>query len=408
MTIKELHIGIDLLLKLYNHNLLGRLLPQEKDYILNKVIGSLIHKTAEDAKHNIVSIETYADIGTFYNIIEPYLIRKNLEIINEDIYVKCKLPKFLTKLAVLGSEIIADVEYKVEQVGNINTLFTGIGFAQANYIEGSVLTLPSTPVTNVISNLTIYKDVKYKILRADNCSFLSYGSTSDDVNTIFLCTSNHTFSGTGETSLQVISYIPSIWSAIILISLKSYSIYDYISASTLISTNSRISLVNNVSLYKGRQYRVIQGGSFEDLTDWGSEYNVVEPGYIFTCTVTGTPSYSTDSTAMLELLTRGICRLSKPQDIYNFLEHSYGTTVTSPLVTLGDGHIQVYHDNKFDIVSVELTYIREPNQIDSITNSETDLNSNLHSKIIELAVQDIISTQQPQLYPVIENQVSKA
>jgi len=80
MTNKQLHIGIDLALKILNPTLLSMFLTQEKDYIINKTINDLIHKTAEDARHSIMNNESYNEIVNFYNILEPYLITLELQL----------------------------------------------------------------------------------------------------------------------------------------------------------------------------------------------------------------------------------------------------------------------------------------------------------------------------------------
>jgi hypothetical protein len=81
--------------------------------------------------------------------------------------------------------------------------------------------------------------------------------------------------------------------------------------------------------------------------------------------------------------------------------------MTSPLATIGDGKLKVYHDNKYNIVQVELVYVRPPATIDSVTNKETDLNRNLHPRIVTLAVEDIVSTNNPQLYQTVNAQEQK-
>lgn len=421
MTNKEFHIGIDLALKMFNHNLLGRLLSEEKDYIINKAINDLVHKTAEDARHSIINTESYADITSYYNVLEPYIITRLLEFIeNKGRYNEYSLPKFVDVLNRQGNEIIIDTEYKVEQVGNLNAQLALITYSvPLSYIEDDILILSLANVVFIEylvddeALLDIIEGIKYKIIKADGLDFTPYGATNNNVGTIFTATANHTFSITMSTTdtptsvLECISYTPPTWTDIELITIKSLSIFDYITANALISTNAYVTKTNNVKIIKGKYYRVSTAGAFTNLTAFGAAYNTVELNYIFVATASGTLIWSNGSLAVIEQLIDSTCRLVKPQDITGFLDHAYGTTMTSPLATIGDGKLNVYHDNKYNVVQVELVYVRPPATIDSVTNKETDLNRNLHPRIVTLAVEDIVSTNNPQLYQTVNAQEQK-
>jgi len=421
MTNKQLHIGIDLALKMFNHNLLGRMLPEEKDYILNKTITNLVHKTAEDARHSVINVESYSDITAFYNVLEPLLVRRQLEpTYNVGIYSEYKLPKFIDVLDKQGSEIITNIDYKVEQVGNINTQLALLDFSvPLSYAEDDILTLtiPNVVFVEILVDdlglLDIFAGVKYKILRASGLDFTPYGAANNKVGTIFTCTTSHTFSitlstdDTPTTELEVISYTPPSWVDTILVATKNLSMFDHIAVNTLISTNSYLRSTNNAKLVKGTYYRVVTGGLFTNLTSFGSDYELVEENYIFMATASGTPTWGPVPVAVLESLTDSTCRLIKPQDVSSMLNHSYGTTETSPFATFGNNKVQIYHANKYSIVSTELVYVSVPAVIDSNSGSETDLNVNLHPTLVTLAVQDIVSTNNPQVYPTVNAQVQQ-
>jgi len=416
MTTKELHIGIDVALKLYNSSMLGRLLPEEKDYILNKAIVNLVHKTAEDARHSIVNTESYADITAFYNVLEPFLITKTLlDPTNRGRYNEYNLPRYLSVIGSSGDEIIAGIRYKVEEVGNINTITNMDLYPDVTYIEDDLLYLePSIEIyydNSGVDEFRIYQDIRYEIIRSDGIDFTEYGAPNNDVGTIFIASQNHNWSlvssNNGETKLRILGHVPSTWSNVKLVALKNLDFFDHIAVNTLISTNKLVSESNGIRLQKGTYYKVRVAGEFDDLINFGSEWNNVEKDYIFVATNNGIPTWSTDSTAILEILTNSPCRLVKPHDIASMLEHSYGSTASSPLATFGDGKVQIYHDNKYSIAKAEIIYVRPPVTVDSVAGTEPDLNPNLHPQIVTLAVQDIVSTNNPQLYQTVMAQIAQ-
>lgn len=410
MTIKELHTGIDVALKVYNRDMLNRFLPEEKDYILNKVIINLIHKTAEDARHSILNTESYADITAFYNVLEPFLITKTLvNPINRGRYNEYNLPHYPIVLSVAGSIVMREVQYKVEEVGNINSMT--LNSNQGTLVEDDIVYLQpryeifsETDALGVYA-LTLTAGVTYEIIRVDSIDFTPCGAINNDIGTVFLCTEDSSWSSDDDplpaTKLRILSHTPATWTNVRLVALKNFNLFDYISINTLIGTNRRITPSNRLHLTKGSYYKVIANGEFVDITDFGAEWNIVEKGYIFVATKNGSPEWATNSTAVLEILTNSPCRVIKPQDIGTLLEHSYGSTASSPMVTFGDGKIQVYHDSKYSIARVNLTYVRPPITIDNITNLESDVNLNLHPLLVDLAIQDILSTNNPALFQAV-------
>lgn len=416
MTIQDIHIGIDLRLKTLKHNLLGRLLPEEKDFVINNTILSLVHTTAESARHSIINVESYADISNYYNVLEPLLLTTQLVGNRVDpAYVEAKLPKYLSELTKKGDTIIAKMEYLVEDVGNINTILNAITPNSASFKENDVfmwypglVKFKGTP-----KKLNLYKDITYKIIIANGVDFTTCGAANNNIDTVFTCTINTEFDITNSTNsdgltvLDPISFTPSAWDGIILKAIKDFSLYEYISANAIISTKNYINPGTKVTLEVGTKYKIVEGGAFVNLTTLGADNNTTEAGYIFTCTKRGVPIWANNSTAIIEVLHKSPIALVKPQDIGSFLNHVYGTTISRPLATFMDGHLRVYDNTLFNVLSIELTYVRVPRTVNYLLNQTSDLNINLHPTIVNLSVQDIISTNNPQLYQIADAQTKK-
>lgn len=401
MNWKELHIGIDLGLKTFNHNLLGRLLNEEKDYLLNATISNLIHSAASDARHSIINTESYADIVNFYNILEPFIINRVLPIENYNSkYIETTLPKYLDLLESTG-DIIPNVTYKVIIRGSTDLTLIG----KDSVVEDSIFTWIPTNVTFVTDDfntweLTIQKDFTYKIIKCDSVDFTNKGANDNNIGTIFTATEDHVYSKNyaGTTILEVLAYTPT-WNGDTFTTIKSLNIFEYLTTNLLVNTNKIIQ--SNDQLQKGNYYKVLTAGSdISDIKDFGSEYTDLEVGYTFICTKTGTPNWSTSAVRFYLLVNVG-GRLVKSQDIEHFLEHSYGSTISSPLITMGDGKLQIYHDNKFVIEQVILTYVRPPAKIDSTINVNCDVNVNLHPFIVDTTIQSILAKNNPQLFQTV-------
>jgi hypothetical protein len=436
MTNKQLHIGIDLALKVFNPTLLSRLLPQEKDYIFNKVIMDLIHTTAEDVRHSIMNSESYIEISNYYNILEPYLIINTLEYIGQfGNYNDYILPKY-DEVATGTSMLIAGVQYKVEEVGNLNEQLAVFITEQYAYtgeviVENDLFTIPHTSIkyrTYATSTahyvFDVYAGIKYKIIKACSVDFTVFGAANNNAGTIFICdhTDSYEYTFTDENSLisEMDAELEILGITFVntatppnfkLIAIKNLNIFEHISLNALVEIRN-INRLAASNLIKGKSYKVIHFGRFIDLTTFGSKYENVEEGYIFVATKSGTPIWDSSIIGDITVYSEGsfieldsiICRLVKPNDIDAFLDHPYLGVDVNPIYTLNSNKISVYHNNRYNIHGVSLTYVRQPIIMDSDMNVETDMNVSVHPQLVTLAVKEIVATNQPQLYSTVNAQ----
>lgn len=91
------------------------------------------------------------------------------------------------------------------------------------------------------------------------------------------------------------------------------------------------------------------------------------------------------------------CKYVQQDDIHAILYDPFNTTKHKyPKYTIQENFIDIYSDNKFIPIFVELTYIRHPKKLDSITGVGCELPEHTHQEIVEMAVQSILeATENP-------------
>jgi len=81
-------------------------------------------------------------------------------------------------------------------------------------------------------------------------------------------------------------------------------------------------------------------------------------------------------------------RLVETEELYDVLNHPYAKTIyDSPVTTLRDGAIQVYHDDKFVVNTISLDYIKKPRLISLYLNQSCEIAESRHDVIVDTAVQ---------------------
>jgi thioredoxin-related protein len=69
------------------------------------------------------------------------------------------------------------------------------------------------------------------------------------------------------------------------------------------------------------------------------------------------------------------------------LNHPFNKSIyTSPVCLYEDGMIKIYHDDTFVPLGLELKYYRKPRAMSLLTQQNCELNPNVHSEIVDLAV----------------------
>lgn len=100
--------------------------------------------------------------------------------------------------------------------------------------------------------------------------------------------------------------------------------------------------------------------------------------------------------------------LTKTEDIYDLLDTSFGTTRhNAPLVTIERGMLNVFHNKKFIVSSVNLDFIRIPKKISLPLNQSCDLDPSVHAEIVGNLVDRLAGITTATNYQLLLNENNK-
>ncbi len=402
MNWKEMHIGIDLGLQKLNSNFHGKLLPEHKDYYLNRVIIDLLTNNKDSAQGN-VPILTDSELQSKYLLLEPFIKEVDFDLVRGSKFDYGFIPKGFTD-DIKSGFLYDGVTYQVVEPGTglDLTLFGGSN----NPAKNSTFVCNISNITSVHdgSNFTlaVAKSGKYKIISPGSFDFTTIGAVNSQAGTEFISTEGYPTTGAGVT-VKPLRHIPIWGTGSVLRALTPLDMLMYYS--TYSNVDVGYSFTTGM-LIKGTTYRVVTGGTIDNLITFGAISNAVQSNYIFTSTKTGVPNWSGSSLVLTE--TRDFPnRLIEFKDIEDALQHGFGTTETSPICCMVDGKIRIYHLNKFKINYVKLSYIRTPVKIDSVRDINSDTNVGIHGYIVDRTIQRIAGHKGQPEYQTIRHENEK-
>ncbi len=392
MTIQELHVGIDLGVQRLDSNIFGNIQKPEKDYYINMVIDQLLRAVILEERNTVFSLLTYGDITEYYEACQAHIVRKYLA--KEDMlgegYVRCKLPVTTVFNNISSGNLINGNSYVITVSGT--TDFSRFGYTTNPPVVGDTF---KVDIPNIVVGrpFSLILNAVYKIVNAGNIDFVSVGAADNEVDTIFTSNSNMGYAENISTELEIVSE-PPIWDGTTTLNtLVTDDYYLYMKSDTHTEYGSPIA---SGTIRKGNKYKVLVIGS-TDLSDFGG-YIVNGQDLIFACTMTGEPTW-TQGTVLKQVKPQPN-RLFKEQDVTNALTNSFGTVITSPIVTIRDYGLDVFYTEKFTVDDVNVSYIRKPQRVAYDTNITTDLPESVHAKLVGLIVAYIAADLDPQSYAI--------
>ena len=398
MTIKEMHIGIDLGVQRLNSNVFGKLLPEEKDYFINITTQEFVKLALTNERNTLFTPQTYADIRKYYEVLQSYILTRQLGLVEElgSGYVYGKLPSGITISALVSGLLYHGVSYKVIVAGG--TDLSNYGYL-ASPVEGDTFECNITTQTG--GNITLVTGESYRIVNAANGDFTSYGAANNNPGTEFTATSSTSVTGTASTVVQNLSKTPSWDSTTKLIPISDVGYYMNIATRSSIAYGNPIT---SGALTKGKKYIVKVKGTTSDLDTYGG---VAAPdvNYIFTCSTTGTPTWA-GGTELYEIKDVGN-RLIKAQDVDDFLANSFGSTINSPISIFANNRLRVYTDNKFNVERLFLDYIRKPISVSLSDSIDSDLPESAQPFLISLVIEKIAALSGNPTYNAIDKENSE-
>jgi len=388
-----MHIGLDLGLQMNNSNLFNKLEKEGKDFLLNRTVRNIVSEQVNLDRQTVFNLESYSDIKQYSSLLSPLLKTKVLQkSTGNGYYDYGVLPVDLTPITT--GRLYAGREYRVTVAGTTNLSTFG---STSPPIVGAIFTC----VLATANATALEVGATYRILTKGTSDFTLAGAINNMVGTEFIATG--TTIGTGTAT--PLSLSPTWAGGTTLEFTYSEDVFEELSSVSNVDTGYPFAIGG---LVKGTTYKIITGGTITGLTLFGSISNTVEAGYTFLCTLTGVPTWATSGVSMIA--TKDVLnRLVKVQDVHNFLQNAYGTVTSSPIATLVDNKVYVYHDAKFTINSISLTYVRPPKTISSTNNTDCDLALKFHNKVVDDTVSYTMSfTNNPAYQAFInENKTAK-
>ena len=408
MTIQEMHIGLNVVLQRVNSNLFTKLLHEELDYFINNVTKQLIRAVLLDEKNTVANIVGYSDIRQYYDTLHPYI--KSIDTpLTESLgngYTYSTLPSgFTTTTQDAASTLKKGIKYKVLAPGTGTPNFTNLGAASVAsglWVAGYEFTCDIDNLSD--SSISVVAGETYRVINPGDAitEFADSGLANCTAGTQWTAVADKTATGwSNNPTIEQITDQPTIWgTGTIVVAIASDNYF------LDISTSSNVDYGNPITsgvLQYGKQYRIDVIGT-TDLSNHGA-YAYTGDNVIFTCTsgsaitwAGGTSLYLTDKYSN---------NLIKYQDISNMLDNSFGTVVSSPISSMANSEIRVYHENKFEVNRVYLDYIREPISVDWNNSVNSDLPINLHDKVVDITAQFIMGiTNNPAYEKLVNENVS--
>ena len=98
-------------------------------------------------------------------------------------------------------------------------------------------------------------------------------------------------------------------------------------------------------------------------------------------------------------------RLVKTEDLFELLTSAFGKTLSkSPISSLKEDLIFVYHNQKFICPQIRIDYIRKPKKINLSLYQDCELHDSIHQEIVENTAKRIAGLTFSQVYNNIINE----
>jgi len=393
-----MHIGIELGLQELNSNLWNTLQHEEKDYYINRIIENFVRAVALKEDNDIKSIISYADIQKYYETINPFIRDIITSFINYESegYIECIIPRDNTigEVDTTNGMLYDGVTYRVQTPGY--TDLSGFGYFNiGSQVVNDEFICDIVEVTSLAS-YNVWKGEIYRIINnPENIDFTSYGATSNEPGSQFTVNADNLIEDDHVITLKPLLAKPNWAGPVILnpgdptgptelVAVDNLGKFEFISSESFTACGL---FLNSGVLEKDQYYGVLVTGT-TDLRTYGAYTSSMnDVNLVFKCILDGTPTWS-GGTRLIKL-NKVPNRLVKYQDKGTFLNHAYGTLQTSPVSTMIDNKLRVYHDRKFTIFGVYIQYVKTPNVVDYNSNVDCNLPNSIHGKIVDWTVMKI-------------------
>jgi len=386
MNINEMHIGLELALQELNSNLYNTFQHEEKDYLLNRTIEDFVRAVVLKEENNVRNFISYTDIQKYYEMINPFI--RDISIGFTNYQSEGFVEGFIPQENEIG-ELTAEEDFLVDGAKYLIVTAGDTPLASFGYFDSGNQSNNDEFICNIdeidlsVDTLDIYKGEKYRIVNnPGGGDFTSYGAITNEPGEEFIVNQDVALDLTAATDdirLKPLIKLPA-WTGVsdtVIRCIDDIGIFGFISSESLVACGLPIT---SGELTKDKYYVILTAGTtnLKVYTGFGTGGNDV--GVVFKCLLTGTPTWA-GGTRLYEI-SNNPNRLVKYHDKGAFLNHSYGTVISSPISTLINNKLRVYHDNKFSIYGLKLQYVKTPVVVNYNEGIDCNLPKPLHGKIV--------------------------
>ncbi|KKQ29902.1 MAG: hypothetical protein US46_C0015G0003 [Candidatus Shapirobacteria bacterium GW2011_GWF2_37_20] len=401
MTIREMHIGIELGLQELNSHLFNTLQDEEKDYYLNRTIEDFVRAFATKEENTIRNIVSYADIRKYEEMVSPFIRDIQMGFTNRwsEGYIEGFLPRenAVGEVDVIAGMLVDGATYIVSTAGDTPLVVFGYE-DDGSQVDGDEFLANITEIQLDLVTLDVVRGEKYRIIHNPGAGdFTPYGALSNEPGEEFVITNTATIdytAATDEIRLKPLIKTPA-WTGVsdtVLRCIDDIGLFEFLSSESQVICGLPIT---SGELTLDEYYLIYTAGT-TNLKNYTGLGNGNDVGTIFKSILTGTPTWAGGT--RLYKVKSSPNRLIKYQDKGTFLKHSYGTVISSPVSSRINNKLRVFHDKKFYIYGLKLQYVKTPATVDLTNGIDCDLPKSVHGKIVDWTVMKIAGDTQNPVY----------
>ncbi len=337
MNVQEQHIDIDLAVQKINANYYRQLTSEEKDWLLNKHIGRFIKDRIKQDTDSLGFDATEVDMDALRTLV--VLDRELVTFHIEDDATRAELP--------------GDYSYLIDDFSNTIAKCDTANYKAATNFQDATVYIYSFPLIQTTKGSSPY----YQILnlKLNNVNILNVTGLPG--------------LGTPDELFTVRDYILG-------------QLTNYVRTQLLEDPSY------NIDFYWEKFGSVYKPNCFLAVT-------TTQQTNTNTITIDATTTAATESTItrnFVPLVAGKLCanRLVRGHFRSNLRSSAFArTSCTSPISALNGNQIKVYHDGKFIISKLKVSYIRKPAKISLSLNQNCDIAEEFHNEINDRVILDI-------------------
>jgi hypothetical protein len=337
MNVLEQHIDINLAAQKINSNYYRQLTDSEIDWLLNKHVGRFMKDRIKQDTDSLGFDATEVDMDALRTLV----------------VLDRQLPTFHIEDDATRAELPGDYAFLIDDFSDSIPKCDTAKYKQATTFKDAIVYIYSYPLIQSTTTAPFYKAMSFKLNNSD------------------------VFSVSGLTGLDTANEL--------------FTVRDYIMGQ--LSNYVRIQLLDNpafnIDFYWERFGSFYSPNSFLAVS-------TTQQSVTNSITIDGTVTNATENTITRNFVPQvsggKLCanRLVRGHFRSNLRTSAFARTSSdSPISALNGNQVKIYHDGKFIISKLKVSYIRKPAKISLFLNQNCDLAEEFHNEINDRVVLDI-------------------